>query len=49
MNNRLSIALWRMAYELEEARQRHAERRHHFRHVAACVGLILLRLVGVVR
>lgn len=46
MNNRLSLALWRMAYTLEEARHEHADARNLWRQAGCCVALSLFRLIG---
>lgn len=48
MSNRYGVAVWRAAYRLEEARQVSASRGQLLRQAACCIGLALLRLVGVV-
>jgi hypothetical protein len=39
--------VWVLAYSLEEARQRYADRRQLLRQAGACIVLAVLRLVGV--
>jgi AraC-like DNA-binding protein len=39
--------VWLIQYRIEEARQRAAGRGQLLRQAAACVGLALLRLIGV--
>lgn len=41
---RLSLALWRLRYTLEELRQCHAARGRYWREAACCIVLALLRL-----
>jgi hypothetical protein len=47
IRNSIGIAVWNLAYSLEEARQRYADRRQLLRQAGACIGLAILRLVGV--
>lgn len=47
IRNSIGIAVWTLAYSLEEARQRYADRRQLMRQAGACIGLAVLRLVGV--
>ena len=47
MRNRLSTFIWRASYDMEEARQRYADRQQLIRQAAVCVALALLRLAGV--
>ncbi len=42
----LSCRLWVLAYDLEEARARYADRRQLLRQAGVCVLLALLRLAG---
>lgn len=46
MSNRLSLAIWRTAYRLEQARQDHAAARHLWRQAGCCIALSLFRLIG---
>lgn len=41
-----SIAAWRMAYALEEARQTHAALGHLWREAGCCVALSLIQIFG---
>lgn len=43
----LSRRVWVLNYELEEARQRYADRRQLLREACVCLALALLRLAGV--
>lgn len=47
MTIKLQQLVWRLSYSLEEARQRYADRRQLLRQAVACIGLAILRLVGV--
>lgn len=44
--NKLSIALWRTAYAVEEARQAHAASGHMWRQAGCCVALSIFRTIG---
>ena len=43
---RLSHAIWRTAYALEESRQNHASTGHLWRQALCCIALSLFRLIG---
>lgn len=43
---RLSIAIWRTTYCLEEARQDHAAAMHLWRQAGCCIALSFFRLIG---
>ncbi|MBL8396882.1 MAG: hypothetical protein JNL84_01890 [Candidatus Accumulibacter sp.] len=43
----IGIAAWKLAYSLEEERQRYADRRQLLRQAGACIGLAVLRGIGV--
>lgn len=43
----IAYRVWVMTYCLEEARQRYADRRQLLRQAGACIGLAVLRLIGV--
>jgi hypothetical protein len=45
--NSIGIAVWKLAYSLEEARQRYTDRRQLLKQAGACIGLAVLRLIGV--
>jgi hypothetical protein len=47
IRNSIGIMVWVLAYSLEEARQRYADRRQLLRQAGACIVLAVLRLVGV--
>lgn len=47
VRNSIGIAAWKLAYSLEEARQDYADRRQLLRQAGACIGLAVLRLIGV--
>jgi hypothetical protein len=47
VRNSIGIAVWTLAYSLEEARQRYADRRQLLRQAGACIGLAVLRGIGV--
>ena len=47
IKDRFASRVWVLAYSLEEARQRYADRRQLLRQAAACLLLALLRLAGV--
>jgi len=44
----ISFSLWRINYELEEARQDHAARGHLWRQIGYCIVLLAFRLAGKV-
>lgn len=44
--NKLSIALWRVAYCLELARQDHADAGHLWRQAGCCIALSFFRMIG---
>jgi len=44
--NSFTNRLWAVAYSLEEARQRYADKRQLMRQAAACIALSLLRFAG---
>ena len=46
MSNRLSLAIWRLGYRLEDARQDHAAAGHLWRQAGCCIALSLYRLIG---
>lgn len=46
MFKRLSLAIWRTAYILEEARQDHAALGNLWRQAACCVALSFFRILG---
>ena len=45
MSNRISIAIWRMAYTMEEARQSHAAAGNLWRQAGCCIALSMFRLM----
>jgi len=45
----ISFSLWRINYELEEARQEHASLGHLWRQIGCCIALSLFRILGRVR
>jgi hypothetical protein len=47
VRNSIGIAVWTLAYSLEEARQDYADRRQLLRQAGACIDLAVLRLIGV--
>lgn len=44
----ISFSLWRINYELEEARQDHAARGHLWRQIGYCIVLLAFRIAGKV-
>lgn len=44
--NDLSITVWRTAYEIEEARQYHADLGNLWRQAGCCIALSIFRLLG---
>lgn len=46
MIGRLTARVWRLAYDLETARGRYADRRQLWRQAGACMALALIRLAG---
>lgn len=46
MFKRLSLTIWRTAYQLEESRQDYAALGHLWRQAACCVALSFFRILG---
>lgn len=46
MSNRLSLAIWRAAYELEELRHDHAAAGNLWRQAWCCIALSIFRFLG---
>ena len=47
IKDRIASRVWLLAYSLEEARQRYADRRQLLRQAGACLALALLRVAEV--